>query len=196
MRRSPESKLLRRLTPDSRRSYGRGTRLQAKSGRLGTREPRAAQVPRWLGTGEAVTVGAYLLQDAMVYISEFKPRKDEPSCIDLSLPVGKPVKEAAGSLGYYPTYARLSPGQRANYLRWLSSGRVEPLHDIGYAFLFFYGLERRLLVERQDLSRIVKEVVRLLETYTSQGSFDGYLSRFLAFTLARDRNRDSEGQVV
>ena len=40
-------------------------------------------------------------------------------------------------------------------------------------------------VERQDLSPIVKEVVRLLENYTISGSFDGYLSRFLAFTLAR-----------
>ncbi len=31
----------------------------------------------------------------------------------------------------------------------------------------------------------MKEVVRLLETYTFSGSFDGYLSRFLAFVLAR-----------
>ncbi len=41
------------------------------------------------------------------------------------------------------------------------------------------------LVEQKDLSPIVKEVVRLLETYTFSGSFDGYLSRFLAFALAR-----------
>ena len=121
----------------------------------------------------------------MVYVSETQPREEEASCIDLSLDVGRPVREALGSLGYYPTYARISPNQRANYLRWLSSSRVAPLNDIGYAFLFFYGLERRLLIEQQDLSPIVKEVVRLLETYTFSGSFDGYLSRFLAFTLAR-----------
>jgi uncharacterized tellurite resistance protein B-like protein len=88
-------------------------------------------------------------------------------------------------MGYYPTYAGLSPNQRANYLRWLAGGRAEPINNIGYAFLFFYGLERRLLVEQQDLSPIVKEVVRLLEAYTFSGSFDGYLSRFLAFVLAR-----------
>ena len=81
--------------------------------------------------------------------------------------------------------ASISPDQRANYLRWLAGGRTAPLDDIGYAFLFFYGLERRLLVEQQDLSPIVKEVVRLLETYTFSGSFDGYLSRFLSYTLAR-----------
>ena len=120
----------------------------------------------------------------MVYLSE-SIREDEASCIDLSLEVGKPAWEAAGALGYYPTYAKLSPSQRANYLSWLSNGRTGALADIGYAFLFFYGLERRLIVERQDLSPIVKECVRLLETYTFSGSFDGYLSRFLAFALAR-----------
>jgi len=140
---------------------------------------------RWCGKGEAATAGPYPLGDPMVYVSDGRPREEEASCIDLSLEVGKPEQEAVGSLGYYPTYSKLRPNQRANYLRWLSYGRVEPLHDIGYAFLFFYGLERRLLVERQDLSPIVKEVVRLLETYTTSGSFDGYLSRFLAFTLAR-----------
>ena len=31
----------------------------------------------------------------------------------------------------------------------------------------------------------MKEDVRLLETYTFSGSFDGHLSRFLAYTLAR-----------
>ena len=99
---------------------------------------------RWCGNAETVTVGAYVLKDPMVYVSEGKPREDEASCIDMSLEIGKPVREAAGSLGYYPTYAKISPNQRANYLRWLSNGRVDPLHDIGYAFLFFYGLERRL----------------------------------------------------
>ena len=98
----------------------------------------------------------------MVYVSDGKPREDEASCIDLSLEIGIPAYEAPGSLGYYPTYAKISPNQRASYLRWLSSGRVNPLSDIGYAFLFFYGLERRLLLERRDLNPIVKEVVRLL----------------------------------
>ena len=153
--------------------------------------PRAADILtksiglRWIGSGNAVAAGEYVLNDPMVYVSTGQHREDEASCIDLSLRVGRPVRELTGSLGYYPTYAKLSPDQRANYLRWLSTGRVEPLHDIGYAFLFFYGLERRLLIEKQDLSPIVKEAVRLLEAYTFSGSFDGYLSRFLAFTLAR-----------
>ena len=150
------------------------------------KEPaRRAREVRWAGNGETVNVGGYQLKDPLIYVSDGHPRESEASCIDLSLDVGKPVREAAGSLGYYPTYEKLSPDRRANYLRWLSTGRVEPLADIGYAFLFFYGLERRLLVEQQDLFPSVKEAVRLLETYTFSSSFDGYLSRFLAFTLAK-----------
>ena len=121
----------------------------------------------------------------MIYLSEAAPTEDEASCINLSLDVGRPAWDASGALGYYPTYAKLNPNQRANYLSWLANGRKGALGDIGYAFLFFYGLERRLLVEQQDLSPIVKECVRLLDAYTFSGSFDGYVSRFLAYALAR-----------
>jgi uncharacterized tellurite resistance protein B-like protein len=140
---------------------------------------------RWYGNGDTITTGIYRLCDPMVYVSGSTPSTEEASCIDLSLHVGTPVWEATGALGYYPTYAKLTPNQRANYLSWLANGRATPLADIGYAFLHFYGLERRLIIERQGLSPIVKECVRLLETYTFSGSFDGYLSRFLAFALAK-----------
>ena len=76
-----------------------------------------------------------------------------------------------------------SPNQRANYLSWLANGRALPLADIGYAFLYFYGLERRLLIDGQDSIRIVKECVRLLETYNFSGAFDTYVRRFLTFIL-------------
>ena len=140
---------------------------------------------RWYGKGESVMIGRFRLTDPMVYVSDGPACQEEASCIDLTLPVGDSVRELTGGLGYYPSYSRLSPNQRANYLSWLARGREEHLDDIGYAFLFFYGLERRLLIEKQDLSPIIKEVVRLLETYPISRSFDGYLSRFMAFVLAR-----------
>ena len=140
---------------------------------------------RWFGRGEQVAVKSYLLRDPMVYVSEGRQAEDEASCIDLTLDVGKPVWEAAQRPGFLSDLWKAQPRPARNYLFWLSNGRTGALHDIGYAFLFFYGLERRLFIERQDLSPIVKECVRLLETYTFSGSFDGYLGRFLAFTLAR-----------
>ncbi len=140
---------------------------------------------RWYGRGETTRVGSYTLTDPLVYCAPGPPREEEASCIDFSLALGESGENETLSLGYYPTYSRMTAQQRAAYLQWLANGRCQPLNDIGYAFLFFYGLERRLLFEQQDLSPIVKEVVRLLETYTFSGSFDGYLSRFLAYVLAR-----------
>ena len=67
---------------------------------------------RWFGKGETVTVGTYVLKYPMVYISEGKQLEVEASCIDVSREVGKPVIERVGSLGYYPTYAKLTPDQR------------------------------------------------------------------------------------
>ena len=97
-------------------------------------------------------IGTFRLTDPMVYVSDGPARQEEASCVDLTLPIGDPVNELTGGLGYYPSYSRLSPNQRANYLGWLWRGRGGHLDDIGYAFLFFYGLERRLLIEKQDLS--------------------------------------------
>jgi uncharacterized tellurite resistance protein B-like protein len=163
-------------------------------------EPAEKPPPiRWHGIGERVSVKSYLLNDPMVYVSIGNPAEDEASCIDVTLDVAKPVWESASALGFYPIYGKLTPAQRANYLSWLATGRTETLKDIGYAFLFFYGLERRLIVERQDLSPIVKECVRLLETYTFSSSFDGYLGRFLAFVLARsglEKLKDTWFQAV
>ena len=146
---------------------------------------KVVSVPSWQGRGAAIKVGEFILNDPLTYFSTRPLAENEASCIDLSLPIGKPTAETRGALGDYPSYARISPNQRANYLQWIERGRTGPLGDIGYAFLFFYGLERRLLVEGQDLSPIVKEVVRLLETYTISGPFDVHLSRFLSYALAR-----------
>lgn len=64
----------------------------------------------------------------------------EPSAIFVSLP----IKEGeAGTLGYYPKYWDISPEQRYEYLSWLIN--IETPVDIGYVFLFYYGLERHIL---------------------------------------------------
>ena len=140
---------------------------------------------RWFNTGEPVAVGPYKLQDPMVYISNGSHREDEVSCINLQLELGQNSPAPRISLKTQLSYALLSPTQRANYLRWLSHGRFGALDDIGFAYLFFCGLERRLLMDRQDQVRVLEEVTRLLDTYPASGLFDAHLNLFLAFSLAR-----------
>jgi len=147
-----------------------------------TRQPPDMQ---WLGSGRDLQVHGYWITDALVYYSPRCQAVREASCIDLSLPVGRPVAEPRGALGYWPQYAEVSPDQRANYLQWLAEGRKNPLDDIGYAFIYFYGLERRALVDGQDHELILHEVVRLLSQYRQSASFGGYLGSFVEYLSAQ-----------
>jgi hypothetical protein len=52
-------------------------------------------------------------------------------------------------MGYWPLYSGIDPASRAAYLHWLTGGRKAPEAYIGYVFLFFYGIERRVLVDAQ-----------------------------------------------
>jgi uncharacterized tellurite resistance protein B-like protein len=139
----------------------------------------------WHGIGRPLQIGPYKVEDPLLYCSRGPSAVAEASCIDLSLPVGQPVVESVGALGYWPEYRRISPNQRANYLSWLASGCKADLRDIGYAFIYFYGLERRALLENQDINPVFEQVIRLLRRYTFSGSFTGYLTRFLAYIIAR-----------
>ena len=139
----------------------------------------------WRGTGQKVEIGPYIINDPLAYFSRGVSSEAEASCIDVKLPIGKPVVEPQGALGYWPRYSHISPDRRANYLAWLADGRTSDLTDIGYAFLYFYGLERRVLIDGQDLDPIASEVVRLLNRYTFSGAFTSSLMSFLAYVIAR-----------
>lgn len=75
--------------------------------------------------------------------------KKEPSCIDFSLPIIKPTTNIeVGKIGYYPSYESLDPTERYIYLNWLKN----PFNsiDLGYVYIFYYGLERHLLLGNFD----------------------------------------------
>ncbi len=148
-------------------------------------KPPATRGMRWLGVNQRLEVGAYTIEAPLTYVTTTTRAELDASCINLRLPVGRPVQQAKGALGYWPQYSRISPDQRANYLAWMASGRNAPLADIGYAFLFFYGMERRALVEGQDIPAILAETTRLLSLYPESASFRGYLGSFVAYVLAR-----------
>jgi len=139
---------------------------------------------QWASYEDLLEVAGYRIEHPMTYWAAGKTRIAEASCIEKNLPVGKPISEPIGALGYWPRYENMTPGQRGNYLSWLASGKQGQLDDIGYAFVYFYGLERRIFIDGKDADQIIPEVVRLLCRYTESGSFNGYLSRFIAFSAA------------
>lgn len=150
--------------------------------------------PFWFPPGKPVQIGYHLLPDGMVYAGTGLPAVSramvEPALIDPRLPAGKPSARQV-QIGYWPSYAGLDADCRATYLNWLATGRSDPDIDIGYVFLFFYGLERRLLTElrpsvdpRGEWQYLIAEVSRLLRIYTHSSSFQGYASSLIDYAQA------------
>jgi tellurite resistance protein len=126
----------------------------------------------------------------MVYICDSRRRQtDEPAAVDLALPFASASMPPTGrELPYWPSYSGLNPNQRRLYLQWLAGNRSTTPPELGYSFLFFYNLERRALIEREDIGPVFKEVCRLRALYATSGqqvsgSWQGYTSRLLWFLL-------------
>ena len=153
---------------------------------------RAATPPRmtnlrWIPPNESISIGNYCIPSGMIYVSDGETSAAEASCINLRKPIGQPASGIAARLSYYPQYMYLSADQRATYLEWLAADRRDEdpaSRELGYIFLFFYGLERRLLVDKGQDQEVVAEIVRLLHhygTYTRSRSLQSYCCQLVHF---------------
>ncbi|ALI04027.1 co-chaperone DjlA [Pseudomonas sp. FW306-02-F02-AA] len=146
---------------------------------------------RWVPAGESVTVSGFSLPGGMLYVGSALGRYDaqEPSLLNAKLRIAKSYVDIEERLmPYWPSFHSISPEARRGYLQWLEGGRRDPLADTGYVFLFFYGLERRALVDavsdpqvKAEIPLIAKEVQRLLDIYGDNRSFRGYAEGFLDY---------------
>lgn len=145
--------------------------------------PKVAGKPRWIGPPKQMEIGGVSFVAEMVYIGKGDryeyPRNN--SLIDPDLPVGRYGDPEGSTLSYWGCYQDLHQSARRTYLEWLAGGRSDPSTPIGYVFIFFYGLEWRLLHEgkREEAALLVAEVRRLLGIYGNNHSFRGYAERFL-----------------
>ena len=106
----------------------------------------------------------------------------EPSLIWTRLPIQKNDDLETEKM-YYPSYSGLSPRCRYQYLNWLKDITQET--NLSYVFLYYYGLERHLLIGNYDLA--VDEIIKLVKHY-DKGSFKSYAtSALLASSLYRKR---------
>ena len=142
----------------------------------------------------------------MVYVGSGLPSVKEwatgvePALIDPTLRVDARGADFEGrQMSYWPSYSAIPPTCRSAYLRWLACGRSAPEAGIGYVFLFFYGLERRVLYDNTrtevasvEIDAIRAEVERLLGIYGSNDSFRRYASTFHGVGLMLRRSIDVE----
>lgn len=146
----------------------------------------------WIPPGVSVEVGSVTLRGGLYVGKKSRAANGqgvEPALINPELRVDYYTRPDwnGSTVGYCPSYDRISPGARAAYLSWLAGGRQEPNVPISWVFLFFDGLERRVMVDatksgpaRDELPVIHTEVVRLLGLYARNGSVRSYATEFLA----------------
>jgi tellurite resistance protein len=153
---------------------------------------------RWIPPGQEVEIQGYRVPSGMIYVGNSRSSNlgwsaDHSAVIDPSLPVDlrNPDYDGKG-MTYWPVYELIPPASRAAYLEWLAGGRREPHAYIGYVFLFFYGLERRMLYDaladplaEAETAPILTEVRCLLDVYGANGSFRGYATSFLEIVQGR-----------
>lgn len=135
----------------------------------------------WYPPNHSVKIGSFNITGGMIYVGSDASYRQWRSTINPKLQVARSNPDLAGQEMYYwPSYADMAPRSRLAFLEWLESGRRTKI-DIGYVFIFFYGLERRILHDREfaDAPAILDEVKQLLAIYGSNNSFKHYAKNFI-----------------
>lgn len=146
----------------------------------------------WIGKNDTIEISGIKINDGLFYISDRYETPDAPYLIRKQLSIStQACSPTIKRMNYWPNYSSITPEARKAYLTWLADGKKAPDADIGYVFLFFYGLEHRFCEEIQndmigqyneeDIKEIKEEVLRLLNIYTNNNSFHSYASQFLDY---------------
>lgn len=150
----------------------------------------------WIPCGRTIQHEGYTIPGGLIYfgsgLKSLRGWNAEPALIDPALPVNRANPDREGRhMGYWPSYTDIHNASRAAFLEWLAGGKKDPTANIGYVFIYFYGLERRALVDaktsasaRNEIPAIVAEVERLLSIYGDNGSFCNYASGLLDALVA------------
>lgn len=150
-------------------------RLDARVNGLENDVPDTVVVPRFEIEGSPFLIPQSVLSLLWLKNGPFRncsdAEEDEPSAIDLMLPIDLEVSEDDKStdIEYYPSYIKLTPRQRTVYLRWLQD--ITEKVPIGYVFIFYYGLERFLFTEKFEQAL---QTMALLRKHHENASFLAY----------------------
>lgn len=146
---------------------------------------------KWIKSGELISIKGQTFTGGNFYfggkLSSLDRYGTEASLVDDSLKIeNKPTGFEDEKLGYWPTFNGLTPIGRGVYLNWLSGNRSDPETPLGYVFIYFYGLERRITIDSMnqevndaEFKSLFDEIIRLKGIYGNSRSFSNYSTRLL-----------------
>lgn len=143
----------------------------------------------WIPKSQIVRVKGITISGGMIYYNATHSRVYHASMVEESLMIATASRDFRRDLiGYYPTYRDINPDDRRAYLNWLASDRADPSTGIGFVFIYFYGLERRLVIDSKfdasveaEKPFILQEIRRLLAIYSTNRSFKRYATSLIDF---------------
>ncbi len=112
-----------------------------------------------------------IIKDKTIKFSFSSSLDVEPSAISLAHPIMIDMElDKNESIGYFPSYSTISPEQRNIYLSYLKD-IYNPSYNIGYVFIFYYGLERHLF--QGDFDNAFHTILKLRAVHKNK-SFQQY----------------------
>lgn len=158
---------------------------------------------RWVKPGESITIQNVVINHGYFYFGgRLKTHSSgeygylynddsDASLVNDAFPIEPGSRHYYDeSLGYWPSFATLSPRCRGAYLDWLASDRSDASCPVGYVFIYFYGLERRVLadgtqeaISDDEFKALFEEISRLRTVFQASGSFRHYATQLLEMMI-------------
>ena len=179
-------------------------RIKMSTGHFDQQKSKNKEPGRWVTHDETIRIDKFEITRGFFYfggrLNSLNGYGTESSLVDPALKINANSPDYAGEqMDYWPSYEHLSPGSRAAYVEWLASNRSNPETYIGYVFLYFYGIERRLLVDDKngaippdERKALMLELERLKSIYGHNRSFNGYVTGFLSHLWVVNHQNDKE----
>lgn len=152
----------------------------------------------WIGDGkyqnyskQPQSTMTYPYEGFVIKVSAFGP--DEPSLLYLKYPIEKvQASEYVERPPYYPFYSELTPKQKYLYWNFLNDP-YNPNNDIGYIFIFYYGLERHLLYG--NFEKAFNIILKLRDVYDNH-SFQHYSASALILSTLLHKRADCTKKFI
>jgi hypothetical protein len=126
--------------------------------------PRQSPSFEWIPNGQSTQIDRTTLGGGLIYVGKSLPTihgANDPCLIDPSKEVAESADFRDKLMGYWPNYSEISAEARRAYLNWLTDGKSDPSAYIGYVFLYFYGLERRIVIDCKSIANNETEIIEI-----------------------------------
>lgn len=116
---------------------------------------------KFYSKSDTVNLFGYSITNSLFYTCDSK--SDMPFAINTKSTPSFGVTPSEG-LNYWPNYNQISKTQQGYFIKWLADGKPI-IEELGYAYIYYYGLEYRALVEKQDQKEVLFEVIDLVNKF-------------------------------